>query len=368
MNILIITPGYPDRYKSYFPFVKQLVDEFAHQNHQCIVIAPYSITTNKRIYRSKEQDGHVIVYRPNYLSFSNLKVGMVRITDYFRRKAVCKAIKWLPVRPDVVYCHFWECALDGYTYAKLNEIPLFVASGESSISTISNPNTIPQSVRDYVSGVVCVSSKNKEESILLGLAKPEQCIVLPNAVNTEIFNNHNRAMCRKMLGFPENDFIVAFVGWFTERKGPMRVAEAIRRVGNVKSIFIGKGDQNPQCDGILFKGPLTHDKVPVYLCAADCFVLPTLAEGCSNAVVEAMACGLPIISSNLSFNWDVLDESNSILVDPQNIDEISEAISILRDDKDKRDKLSEGALRRARSLNINNRAERVISFIRERIQ
>ena len=70
MNILIITPDYPDRYKVHYPFVKQLVDEFARQGHRCFVNVPYSITKNKRFYPAKEFDGNVMVYRPNYLSFS----------------------------------------------------------------------------------------------------------------------------------------------------------------------------------------------------------------------------------------------------------------------------------------------------------
>ena len=61
MNILIITPDYPDRYKVHYPFVKQLVDEFARQGHTCSVIAPYSVTKNKRFYPTVEMDGSVTV-------------------------------------------------------------------------------------------------------------------------------------------------------------------------------------------------------------------------------------------------------------------------------------------------------------------
>ena len=69
-----------------------------------------------------------------------------------------------------------------------------------------------------------------------------------------------------------------------------------------------------------------HDVIAEYLNCADIFVSPTLAEGCSNSIVEAMACGLPIISSDLPFNHDILDEKNSILLDPVEVNEIALAI------------------------------------------
>ena len=92
-------------------------------------------------------------------------------------------------------------------------------------------------------------------------------------------------------------------------------------------------------------------------------MLPTLAEGCCNAVIEAMACGLPIISSNLPFNWDVLDDTNSIMINPNSIEEIANAIHTLRDNPELRVKLAEGAASRATALTIENRAKAIIEFM-----
>lgn len=370
MNILIITPDYPDRYKVHYPFVKQLVDEFARQGHQCFVNVPYSITKNKRFYPAKEYDGDVMVYRPNYLSFSNLKIGKFSPSDYFRRKAIMRANKWLPVKPDLVYCHFWECAIEAYPYAKLDNIPLFVATGESSIATITKMDKVPSSLMDEIKGVICVSSKNKEESISLGLTTEDKCLVKPNGVNGELFKKLDKNECRQKLGLPQDAFIVSFVGAFIERKGILRVADAIKQIKGepVYSCFIGRGGQDPDCNNILHKGSLFHEQIPEYLNASDVFVLPTLAEGCCNAIVEAMSCGLPIISSNLSFNWDVLDENNSIMIDPNNVNAISDAIVKLRDDKELRERMAASSLRKAASLTIDQRAKDILSFFEVRIR
>ena len=369
MNILIITPDYPDRYKVHYPFVKQLVDEFARQGHNCSVIAPYSVTKNKRFYPTVEMDGPVTVYRPNYLSFSNLRIGNVRPSDVFRRKAILRAAKMLPQKPDVVYCHFWECAIEAYPYAKSQGIPLFVATGESSIAAFGKTDEVTAEMRDYIKGVVCVSSKNKDESISLGLTTADKCLVSPNSVNSALFRKLDKAECRKKLGVSEEKFIISFVGAFINRKGSNRVAEAIRNIKGepVYSFFIGKGDQEPACDNILFKGRLPHEDIPIYLNASDVFVLPTLAEGCCNAIVEAMSCGLPIISSNLSFNWDVLDENNSIMVDPNDVDAIAKAIEQLRDDKELRSRMAASSLEKAKSLTIDQRARGIIDFMNSKI-
>lgn len=370
MNILIITPDYPNRDKVHYPFVKQIVDEFARQGHQCFVIAPYSITKNKKFYPAKENDGDVMVYRPNYLSFSDFKICGIKPSDYLRRRAVNRATRWLSVKPDVVYCHFWESGVDAYTFARKNHIPLFVASGESSIANIIDPKEVSLELRDYVSGVICVSTKNKEESISLGLTTEEKCFVKPNAVNSDLFKKLDKTECRQKLGLPQDAFIVSFVGAFIERKGVLRVAEAIKQIKYepVYSCFIGRGAQDPDCEHILHKGGLRHEEIPVYLNASDAFVLPTLAEGCCNAIVEAMSCGLPIVSSNLPFNWDVLDSTNSIMVDPNNIDEIKEAIQRLYENTNLRTSLASGSLAKAQELTIDKRAQDILSFINTRVR
>lgn len=371
MNILIITPDYPDKSRSVYPFVKQLVAEFARQGHRCYVVAPYSITKNKRKCQEVEKESeNITIYRPNHFSFSNYTIGTFFPSQYLRQHAINRALCQLPIKPDVVYCHFWECGLEGYQYAKKYAIPLFVASGESDISVLMRNKHVPVGFVETVAGVICVSTKNKEESITLGLTTEDKCIVKPNAVNSELFKHSDKSECRELLGFPKDAFIVSFVGAFIERKGANRVAVAIKSLSGepVYSIFVGRGNVEPDCDNILFKGALPHEDISEYLNASDVFVLPTLAEGCCNAIVEAMACGLPIISSNRPFNWDVLNDSNSIMIDPENIQEIASAIKDLRDNPEKRNALSDGALETAKNLTIEQRAESILNFIKERIQ
>ena len=97
------------------------------------------------------------------------------------------------------------------------------------------------------------------------------------------------------------------------------------------------------------------------------FALPTINEGCSNAVIEAMACGLPVASSDMEFNWDVLNETNSILYNPMDIDQIADAIDRLYMDKDLRERLSQGAIQTATELTISARADKILNYIKSRL-
>lgn len=366
MVIAIVSLSYPHLYNPVeYAFVKELVDTFVRQGHNCYVIAPFNILRHrkriKKHYSYNVEASEVHCYRPYYLSFSNKFGFLSKIGALMLNKVAYRALRRIPQKIDVIYGHFWRGAYMGYRYAVEENIPLYVATGESVIDFERNNKTT--AFCDYVSGVICVSTKNKNESICKGLAVENKCIVIPNAVNVKIFYRHDKSECRKKLGYSPEEFIVIFVGNFSERKGVLRVAEALKKVGNITSLFIGQGPLEPICNGIKHKGPVRHELLPMYLSASDVFVLPTLHEGCCNAIVEAMACGLPIISSNLSFNQDILDDTNSILINPMDIDSIAEAIQILKGDEDKRTRMSIGALERAKKMSIDERAKKIIDFI-----
>ena len=127
--------------------------------------------------------------------------------------------------------------------------------------------------------------------------------------------------------------------------------------------MIGSGDKIRNSERIIYSGLVPHESIVTYLNAADVFVLPTLAEGCCNAIVEALACGLPVVSSNRSFNDDLLNTSNSIRIDPNNINEITSALSHIVHNDAVKQSLSNGAKETGKELSIRKRTKKIINFI-----
>lgn len=370
MNIVVFVSDYPSKKRNNFVFVKQLVDQFGLLGHHCYVISPNPVIRNKgfeKAWAVKTFDGKgsVTIVRPNYLTIPFLRIGSFYPSEWLKNKAIKRAVRKLGIVPDVVYCHFWNQGLLAYKYTREWNKPLIVASGESNIADLTKLNEVTPEFVEAVNGVVCVSTKCMDESIKLGLTTHQKCTVIPNAIDQDKFHVLDKKKCREMIGIPSDKFVACFVGWFIERKGPLRVMAAIEKLGNenIGVIFAGSGSQKPEGVNILFKGSVEHSQLKFYLNAADVFVLPTLNEGCCNAVIEAMACGLPIISSDLPFNKDVLNKDNSILINPNNIDDIAKAINTLFVNKELRERLSEGALKTAKELTIGKRAERIINFI-----
>ena len=386
MNIVIVSDDFPEKNHQSYVFVEQLVIALSDLGVNVTVIAPQSLT--KRVFRGtmklpkykayQTRNGKEYkVFRPSYLSAGTVG-ALQRFYFWSLRKSVEGILKKIGKdNIDVVYGHFWHNANTLVNYSRKNHKPLFVACGESGkailqLIDILKPEELKRLV-DTVAGVISVSTENKTRMLQYGLAEEKKIEVIPNAVDKTVFAPKERKSLREKYGINDDDFVISFVGGFINRKGSNRLSEAITQLNDpaIKSFFMGKAwsydDCTPDCPGILLKESIPHDELPDYLSASDVFVLPTLNEGCCNAIVEALSCGLPVISSNLPFNDDILDETCSVRIDPSSVEEIKKAILLLKEDKALRARLANGALVKSEALSIETRAKRVIDFIQSKM-
>ena len=380
-SICIICSEYPNRITPTSQvFVQQFVWAMAERGVECTVICPLAINLNPSFitvpYKTTEttDSGAVVkLYFPKFISFGQrLLAGLktARATTDLFHKAVLQVWKELPARPDIVYGHFLTppgiCAS---RISKKYGIPAFAAYGESSPWSVFKfgKEKMKKEIAN-LTGIVAVSNANKEALKALNLFPIKRIRTFPNGVRSNFFYPRNKIQSRKRFGIDPGTFLVAFLGGYSERKGVLRVAKAVDGLKGVSVAFAGKGPLQPKVANCVFNNVVQHEDIPFFLSAADVFVLPTLNEGCCNAIVEAVACGLPVVSSDLPFNADILDRENSILIDPKHIEDIKSAIMYLRDNPAVCTSMSRASLEKAKNFGIDKRAMNILSWIREVVE
>lgn len=380
MDILVIASNYTTDKRQVHVFLDNVVRLFVDRGINCTVIAPqssfayYKRKDDRRPLEYERKSPQGIPYRiysPLYTVFPTLKLGELCLSDqtkYSFLRAVKRVYREKKLHADLIYSHFIQAGIPAVMLAQELGIPSYIANGEAdtidSLKYISRK--LVKKTLEGVTGIISVSTKCRDEvNELCGGDQRimDKVTIIPNAANSDRFFHLDKTKCRKELGFPEDKFIVAFTGSFIDRKGVQKVAKAVDSIDDVYAIFIGTGPEEPKCRNILFKDRVKNEEMVKYLNAADVFVLPTLAEGCSNAIVEAVVCGLPVISSNRSFNWDILDDSCALLIDPENEKEIIEAVKELKENPKKRMMLAEGSMRIATELSLERRVDKILTLI-----
>ncbi len=377
MHICLLTTGFPTPFEAgKYAFVDQLACAWADMGHQITVIYPIpafvELFNKERFYKSEwdrytSRGNMVHIISPRYFSASDktiLGIDTKVIAYNSFQKAARGSILKLKKKPDALYGHFLPSGCHAGDIGYELNIPAFCAFGESSLWSIKGYNieNIKSSL-SKLSGIISVSTENKRVLIENQLYREKDIVVFPNGVDLSVFTRKNKKEARKKYEFPEDEFIGVFTGSFNSNKGIMRAQEAAIKAGNIKMIYIGSGAYKPKGSNVLFCGRLQHELIPEYLNAADFFILPTKAEGCCNAIIEAMACGLPIISSNGAYNDDILSDLISIRTAPDDIEAMSRAICSLRDNPEKRKKMSLAAERASMKFDINQRASRIIKYM-----
>ena len=373
-KLCVLTTYYPQENDPIYSFVGTLIESIAEMGIECHVISPVSYIEKKHKAVSrieKTKNGHEIhVYCPRYMIYPSRNIlgfQTYRLTLSSLWRAVGRTFRSEVKDCDAIYSHFIDAGANAAWLKMKTGIPAFMAVGESNITMHELTYTVCRKILyNGLDGVICVSSQTEKDlSDFDVVSSSIPKIVAPNGIDTAVFRPAGKEDLRLKIGGKKDDFIVSFVGAYISRKGFGKLQEAMKRHPSWKGVFVGNGEIEIELDDsqVLFSGRIPHDQIPDIINASDVFVLPTQAEGCCNAIIEALGCGLPVISSDRSFNDDILDESCSLRVDPDNVDEIENAILKLENDPDLRRSLAEGACKKGKSLSIEERADTILAFM-----
>lgn len=375
-SIVVITPNYPHPLTPVRgTFVEALVREWQNLGVKTSVIAPIRVAHLLNVLKIKQsslKSPSELVISPYYLTLSNRNMLNIDFKHFARRSFVNASIRASRKfqRPTIYYGKF---LLHGGAAAALvgemHNTPSFVDLGESRLYDILKKSEIEYAsmIINKFTGIFCVSEKLQNEAIKLG-ADPEKIVLAPNSIDSKRFRPIDKKYCRNTLGLPQDAFIVSFTGSFIERKGPLRVLEAINNCPqNIYGVFLGEGKQMPCGERVLKAGIVPNEELPLWLNASDLFVLPTLAEGHCNAINEAIACSIPVIGSDIADIRKQIPAKVGVLVDPQEINSITERIEELYNNKEKLQSLKHGCLEHSSEIFKYKRGEQILKKLTQMI-
>lgn len=178
----------------------------------------------------------------------------------------------------------------------------------------------------------------------------------------------NKEQKRKEIGVSANDFVLLSVGELIPRKNhevvirALSVLKQLDKLSHIEYVICGRGayetdlkklaEELGVADHIHFLG-YRNDISEICNCA-DLFVFMSHQEGLPVALMEAMACGLPAVCSNIRGNTDLIEDGVTGLISNNTPEELAEVINEMRNDAVLRDRLSSAALQKIKQFDLSS--------------
>jgi glycosyltransferase involved in cell wall biosynthesis len=252
------------------------------------------------------------------------------------RKLLRKATQEAAKIPNIDIIHAHGSIISGTIAAKIarqKRIPFIVTEHIGPFSVVTDTGwkkRWTKNILEKANALLCVSQHQKNE-ILSAEIHPHQVFVTYNPVDTDLFIPAENTTEKKNI---------LFVGRLDNFKGALRSATAFKNLcadhPDWTFTIVGDGEDMPALrefiqntkleKRILLKGTLTKTEIAKEMQQADFLVFPSRHESFGLVIVEAMSCGLPVITTNKTAPKEFVDASCGILIEPDDTDAIAESL------------------------------------------
>lgn len=342
MRILVLSSVFPNASQPTLGvFVGARVERMA-RHAEVAVVAPVAWFPFNRLLRGRarsevpalERQGALSVHHPRFLSVP----GILKCLDgllYFLSIVLYVRRLRRSFEFDIIDAHFtYPDGMAACLLAKVFRCPVSVTLRGTLVPLSRYRLRRPQLAWTLrrADRILSVSDSLRDLAMELG-APVERIRVIPNGVDTATFGAISRAGAREALGLPPARPVLISVGTLTLRKGQQRVLavlpEVLRHCPDLLYVVVGgassEGDTGPLlrrtiddlglADHVRLAGPQPPEEVARWLAASDVFCLATSNEGRPNAVIEALACGVPVVTTRVGGNAELIEEGrNGFLV------------------------------------------------------
>jgi|SRR5580658_1707200 teichuronic acid biosynthesis glycosyltransferase TuaC len=245
-------------------------------------------------------------------------------------------------KPDVIlnYCLY----PDGYAAVAAGKalgVPVILGAIGSDLCRIPDRATLrlTQTAVRRAAAVITVSEELRQRAIGLGAA-PERVKTVLNGCDSSIFRLGDRAAARTGLGIGSDVELILYVGRLDVNKGLREMLAAASRLAigrpRLQLAFVGEGlfrkelEDRARAAGlggrVHLRGACDSAGVARWLNAADVFCLPSYSEGCPNVLVEALACGRPVVATAVGGIPELVTANCGILVPPRDAQQLAAAL------------------------------------------
>ena len=248
------------------------------------------------------------VDHPRYLIVPKIGMSLTPYALYQAMRAPLRRILKSGFRIDLIDAHyFYPDGVAAVWLAQEFNLPVVVTARGTDLNLIPQfrlPRAMIQNAAQRADGLITVCHALKESLVRLGVAS-ERIVVLRNGVDLERFRPLNRSQSRGELGLTRRT--LGSVGHLVKRKGHHHVIRALTQLPDTDLIIAGAGPERAMLEGLAarlglknrvrFLGAIDQNRLRTVYNALDALVLASSREGWANVLLEAMACGTPVVAS-----------------------------------------------------------------------
>lgn len=331
-TILHITPFYAPNIGGVETHLSDLIKELDRLGYRNIVLTYSPITTKNVSAKSEEKFGKSSYIRRfkwiGFNLFHHLEkypfLNLFYITPYlFFRSTI-----WLVIHKpkiDIVHSHGLNGAIIGILLQKIFNIPKHIVSIYSTYDNVPINNLSSKFmafILNMADMTLTQSQQSVKQLIALGV-KDGKVDIYRHWIDLKRFRPLDKIALRKKYEI-DNKFSVIFVGRMIPQKGAKLLAKAAAKLPNINFIFVGTGPDYENLQkiatssrNIKLLGNVPYEELNYYYNLADVFCIPSIYnEGWGRVIMEALACGLPVVASNRGAIPEVVDGSVAIIISP----------------------------------------------------
>lgn len=388
IKVLYITDQYPSRYNpTILSFIEEQINEMS-KLVEAVVMCPKEIflPVNKtnRINRKRdlsfpdmEIKGQTKIFYPK--SYRYLPGLNKKLSQYLKILSIFFTIKKFHIDFDLIHSHFaYFAGFLGMGISKLTNKSLVITVHGTDIHT-RLPNgsklekkNIKKSL-EAASKVIAVSNSLKDIVLKKTNIDESKICVISDGLNIDLFKPATNMIHEKILDFKSNQ-IILFIGNLVPVKGIPYLIEAFKKIcqefPDLRLLIVGDGPEKQKLlaqangfeDKIKFLGKIIHKEMNSIIPHCDLLCLPSLNEGFGIVLIEAMACGKPVVASLTGGIPDIVTSDDvGFLVQPGDVSGLANAIKKALLKKWDSKKIRE----RAYEFNWNNVTNKILSVYQE---